>query len=105
METVRHAYTAAQVCSLSLTGSRLGLTARTAVASSTGNDNINLTYVPIGKEYMQNLQINIVHHIAEMESGFSYQFRLLPDAYAFSPLTEEEMHLKQASLDLSTLNA
>lgn len=83
-------------------GSRLGVTARTEVASSTGNDNINPSCVPIGRAYMQNLQINVVHHTAEMENS---QLRLLPDAYTFSPLTEEGMHLKQVPLDLSTLNA
>lgn len=86
-------------------GSRLGLTARTAVASSTGHDNVDLSCVAIGRAYTQNLQINIVHRAAEMENGFSCQLRLLPDAYAFSPLTEEGMYLKQVPLDLSTLNA
>ena len=86
-------------------GSRLGLTARTTLASSTSDDNINLSCVPIGRAYTQNLQINVVHHTAEMENGFICQLRLLPHAYAFSPFTEEGMYLKQVPLDLSTLNA
>lgn len=102
MEPVQHSWRASQVCFLSLTGSRLGVTARTEVASSTGNDNIHPSWVPIGRAYMQNLQINVVHHTAEMENS---QLGLLPDAYTFSPLTEEGMYLKQVPLDLSTLNA
>lgn len=53
---------------------------------------------------MQILQIDIVCCTAEMENGLSYQIRLLPGAYGFSPLTEEGMYLKQVSPDLSTLN-
>lgn len=104
METVQHEWTASQICSLSWMGSGLGLAARTAVASPAGDDNINLSCAPIDEKYMQILWIDVVHCAAEMENAFSYQFRLLPSAYSFSPLTEEGMYLKQVSLDLSTLN-
>lgn len=105
MEPVQHVWAAFQVCALSLTGSRLGLTAKTPDVSPTGDEYINLSCVPIGRAYMQNLQINVIHHTAETENGFSCQLRLLPDAYSFSPLTEEGMYLKQVPLDLSTSNA
>jgi len=87
-------------------GSRLGLTARGVVASSTDNDNINLSCVPIGRAYTQNLQIDVVHCTAKMENRFSCQLRLLlAGACTSSPLAEEGMYLKQVPLDLSTLNA
>lgn len=108
METVQHAWTASQVCLLSLIGSsRSGLIERAVVISSNGNDDISLSCLSLGKAHRQSLQDNTVHSTVQMENGFSSQLRLLSAADAFSPLLRKGtlLYLKQVPVDLSTLNA